>query len=542
MHGTDWLLIDTETTGTTQSIFVVEIAAQRMRGWERIGESFHRLINHNKDIPAAASRVHGYTREILERDGEPPLQVYAEFREYADLPIVSCDLEHDWDGVLVPEWRRLGIAPIGSRGFSALRLAQRLLDPMPAGNCKLQTVRQYYRLREREAHTALGKLDIVADLFSLVLRPKAEAIRLDTWNKVRDYAAEEWYPTRFAFGKFKGRTISEAAEKPETRQWLQWLAGSRNAANARMGTWYLASLKKQQSNPPIVDVSIPTEDATDLVWYVEVFRNPNVQHLQSLVRAAQARLAEVEAAFSVEKRKVDALLARLFAKLREHYERRDRLRLVAHYRKSFVEKLLHSGEEEANEVRKEFKRAEAETNREYESTAAALAKKRELSAAEEMELKVLWKQLVKLFHPDKFGDDPLKRETYQKLTQAINQAKDTGNIDALREIANDPEAFIHKQGWASVELADEKEIKALRRLLEMLQIKIVEVIEATNQLKESPDYELYTLSLRDPSILDTVSESQQQQIEAECSKLSEEAKEWEKQIEELTGEAALGRA
>ena len=326
MHDTDWLLIDIETTGTTQPIFVVEIAAQRMRGWERIGESFHRLINHNKDIPAAASRLDGYTREILERDGEPPLQVYAEFREYAaDLPIVSCDLEHDWDGVLVKEWRRLGITPIGNRGFSALRLAQRLLDPMPAGNCKLQTVRQYYRLPEREAHTALGKLDIVADLFSLVLRPKAEAIGLDTWNKVRDYAAEEWYPTRFTFGKFKGRTISEAAEKPEIRQWLQWLAGSRNAANARMGSWYLASLKKQQSNPPIVDVSIPTEDATDLVWQVEVFRNPNVQHLQSLVRAAQARLAEVEAAFSVEKRKVDALLAKVFAKLREHYERRERL-------------------------------------------------------------------------------------------------------------------------------------------------------------------------------------------------------------------------
>jgi len=25
-------------------------------------------------------------------------------------------------------------------------LAQRLLDPVPAGNCKLQTLRQYYRL------------------------------------------------------------------------------------------------------------------------------------------------------------------------------------------------------------------------------------------------------------------------------------------------------------------------------------------------------------------------------------------------------------
>src|SRR5437660_1037721 len=81
-------------------------------------------------------------------------------------------------------------------------------------------------------------VDTVADLFLVVLRPKAEAIGLDTWKKARDYAAEEWYPTRFAFGKFKGRTISEAAENSEIRQWLQWLAGSRNAANARIGAWY----------------------------------------------------------------------------------------------------------------------------------------------------------------------------------------------------------------------------------------------------------------------------------------------------------------
>ena len=111
---------------------------------------------------------------------------------------------------------------------------------------------------------------------------------------------------------------------------------------------------------------------------------------------------------------------------------------------------------------------------------------------------------MKLFHPDKFFDDSAKRETYQKLTQAINHAKDTGDLDTLREIANDPEGYIRKQGWAGVDLSDEKEIKALRRLLEMLQIKIVEVIEATDQLKESPDYELYSLSQRDVSILDTV--------------------------------------
>ena len=543
MHGADWLLIDTETTGFTPPVFVVDIAAQRMRGWERMGEPFRRLLNHNKDIPPEASRAHGYTREILERDGEPPAQAYAAFREYAaGLPFVSYNLEYDWDSVLVPEWRRLGIAPFGSRGLCALRVAQRLLDPVPAGNCKLQTLRQYYRLPERGAHTAMGDVDTVADLFLVVLKAKAEAIGLDSWDKVRDYAAEEWYPSRFAFGKFKGRTLSEAVENVEIRQWLEWLAKSLNPASARMGAWYLARLGQLESNPPIVDVKIPADESSGLVCEVVIYRNPEAAQLQKLVETAQARLAEVEAGFSVEKRKVDALRAKLFARLREYYERRDRLRLVVRYRKSFIEKLLREGEDEAAEVREQFKQAEAAQKREYESTTAELAKKKELTTEDEQELKALWKKLVKLFHPDRVHDDPAKRSTYQKLTQAINRAKDNGDLDTLREIANDPEAFIRKQGWASVELAEEKDIKALRRLLEMLQIKIAEVIEATNALRESPDYELHNLAQRDSSILETVGEKQREQIDAECSQLAAEAGELEKQIEELTGEAGPGAA
>jgi hypothetical protein len=74
----------------------------------------------------------------------------------------------------------------------------------------------------------------------------------------------------------------------------------------------------------------------------------------------------------------------------------------------------------------------------------------------------------------------------------------------------------------------------------MLQIKIAEVIEATNEITESPDYELHNLCQRDPAILETVGEKHRQQIQAECATLSSEAEELAKQVEELTGEAALG--
>ena len=71
-----------------------------------------------------------------------------------------------------------------------MRLAQRLLDPVPAGNCKLQTLRQYYRLPERGAHTALGDVGTVADLFATVLRPIAEQRGLETWEQLAAYASE----------------------------------------------------------------------------------------------------------------------------------------------------------------------------------------------------------------------------------------------------------------------------------------------------------------------------------------------------------------
>lgn len=211
MNETDWILIDTETTGFTAPIFVVELGAQKMRGWKPSGAPFRRLLNQNLDIPPDAARVHGYTREILERDGDPAATVYRDFADYAgELPIVAFNLEYDWTEVLVPEWKRLGIAPIGVRGFCALRLAQRLLDPVPAGNCKLQTLRQYYRLPERGAHTALGDVETVVDLLANVLRPIAECRGLTEWSDLCNYAEAEWYPSRIAFGKYKGRHFQDA--------------------------------------------------------------------------------------------------------------------------------------------------------------------------------------------------------------------------------------------------------------------------------------------------------------------------------------------
>jgi DNA polymerase-3 subunit epsilon len=543
MNAKSWILFDAETTGLSAPIFVIELAAQRMRGWSAEGEPFRKLLNQNQEIPAEASRVHGYTREILERDGEPAQQVYREFAAYAaNLPLVSYNLEYDLDEVLQPEWRRLRIAPVGGRGFCALRLAQRLLDPVPAGNCKLQTLRQYYRLPERGAHTALGDVQTVADLFANVLRPIAGHRGLDSWEKLEAFAAEEWYPSRIAFGKHKGRLIQEARKDAELRRWLDWLAGSANSRNAKMGRWYLWQLEKDLPADATVFATAGIDGKRRKVSSkagqaaLVIYINPELEELRQLVSGARARLAELEVDYAREKSRVDAMQAALFRRLREHYQKRDRLRLVLDYRKKYLDSLVRGGEEEAKQAEENYEKARTQADKDYEETAAAVSEKKELTAEEEAELNRLWRKLVKLYHPDRFANEPDKLATYEKLTATINRAKEAGDIKTLREIAEDPAGFILRQGWTGLDFSDEVELAELRRLHESLQLEIITVIESLEQLKESAEYELCGIVEQKPGVLDELAAERVKLLEKESAELQQEAEKLANEIKELSGD------
>lgn len=546
MKDQDWVLIDTETTGLAEPIFVVELGAQRMRGWQPDGPAFRRLLNQNLDIPPEASRVHGYTREVLERDGDPAAAVYRDFATYAGgLPIVAYNLEYDLDEVLGPEWKRLGINPIGPPGFCALRLAQRLLDPVPAGNCKLQTLRQYYRLPERGAHTALGDVETVVDLLAGVLRPIAQARHLESWMDICAYAEAEWFPSRIAFGKFKGRQFRDGRTDHALREWLNWLASSKRGRSARMGRWYLQRLELDDGRNDVIEpfVSTTTEGAqppngsassqTGIVLFVD----PSIEQLRQLVSAARSRLAELEVSYTKERHAVDLTRDIIFKLNRVHYQARDRLRLIIDYRSKYLKTLLRSGEEEAAQVAQDYAGAKAKADTDYAEADANVTNRKRLSHDEEVELKALWKKLVRIYHPDRFADQPEKIQTYHRLTSAINQARENGDIARLRDIANDPHGFILRKGWSSLDFDDVAEVKNLRRLLDALQIEIVSTMESLNDLHDSPEFELYQLSVRKPSLLDDVASEQAKVIATEIAQLESQAAQLQAEIAELAGDS-----
>ena len=142
----------------------------------------------------------------------------------------------------------------------------------------------------------------------------------------------------------------------------------------------------------------------------------------ALVDATRARLAELEAGFTIEKARVEAIKARLFARLRGHFQRRDRLWLVIGYRRKYLESLVRLGEEEAGKIAQKYRQASAQSDREYAETAAVMAEKQELTAEEAAEVGRLWRKLVKLFHPDRCAHEPEKQETYHKPTARSDDA------------------------------------------------------------------------------------------------------------------------
>ncbi|MFM2294323.1 MAG: hypothetical protein RLZZ350_736 [Verrucomicrobiota bacterium] len=269
-----------------------------------------------------------------------------------------------------------------------------------------------------------------------------------------------------------------------------------------------------------------------------IYTSPDLEQLRQLVAGARAQLAELETDYTKEKSRVDAVQAVLFRHLREHYQKRDRLRLVIDYRQKFLKSVTRGDAEEAKQAEESFEQAKTQTDKDYDELAAAADKKKNLSAEQEAELTQLWKKLVKLYHPDRFANEPDKLETYHKLTAAINQAKDSGDIETLREIAEDPQGFLLRKGWANLDFSDKEELAQLKRLHETLQKEIAKVTESLKELRESPDYELCQLAEQKPGILDELAAERTKSLELENAALEKQADLLAKEIKTLSGTSA----
>ena len=186
----------------------------------------------------------------------------------------------------------------------------------------------------------------------------------------------------------------------------------------------------------------------------------------------------------------------------------------------------------------QFEEATRRSDHEYEEVAAAAAGRTTLTDEQKQELQSLWKKLVRLYHPDRFAGDPEKLASYTALTSEINAARDAGEIQRLREIANDPAGFMLKRGLVALNFGETDEISSLKKLLDTLQLEIAATLEAESQLREDPKYELHVLASARPDYLREVADEIAEQLAREIDALDTQASSLQCEIQELTGDIA----
>jgi len=250
--------------------------------------------------------------------------------------------------------------------------------------------------------------------------------------------------------------------------------------------------------------------------------DPSLEKLRSLVARAREQLSEAQSEYMREKARVAAMQAELFNLVREEYQRRDTLRLLLHSRRAQLAALRCGRREEAEKAESHFQREKQRVDREYEATASEFSGRRKLEPEQKEEIGRLWKKLVKLYHPDRFSREQDKLDTYHKLTAAINKAKEAGDLPMLREIADDPHAFIARQGWTELDLAEEQELTQLQRLHVALLFEITAVLDSLALLRASEDFQLCQRCDADPEGLAGIAASLAAQLRAECEALETE--------------------
>jgi DNA polymerase-3 subunit epsilon len=160
------VLFDTETTGLDplNGDRVIEVAALELLNDLPTGKHFHALIDPQRDIPAEASRIHGFTNGDLV--GKP---LFADIAEplaafFADSKLIAHNAPFDF-GFLDMEFGRAGLPPLGrDRMIDSLALAKTRFPGMP--NSLDALCRRFaIDLSARTTHNALLDCKLLAEVY-----------------------------------------------------------------------------------------------------------------------------------------------------------------------------------------------------------------------------------------------------------------------------------------------------------------------------------------------------------------------------------------
>lgn len=189
------IVLDTETTGLDprSGDRVIEVAAVELLNLLPTGAAFHCVIDPERDIPADATRIHGFSNADVA--GKPKFGEIAEamLEFIGDAPIIAHNAPFDF-GFLDAELRRIGRPPLGqARMIDSLMLAK---DRFPGMPNSLDALCRRFGIDNsmRSSHNAILDCRLLAQVYLELMGGKQPGFELAAVVKTRSVAIIERGP------------------------------------------------------------------------------------------------------------------------------------------------------------------------------------------------------------------------------------------------------------------------------------------------------------------------------------------------------------
>lgn len=172
----EFVVLDVETTGLdhAKGDEVIEIAAQKIRGKEVIGE-FVRLVKPTRPVPADSIKVHGITNEQLQLEGVPADDAVPALVEFMGSAIIVAHNAAFDVGFINAHLKKLNRPELTNQVIDTIEIAKRYLI---LASYRLSNVAAYLKVPQPSAHRAL--VDVITTrevFFKLIERAKAKTTR-----------------------------------------------------------------------------------------------------------------------------------------------------------------------------------------------------------------------------------------------------------------------------------------------------------------------------------------------------------------------------
>jgi DNA polymerase III subunit epsilon len=173
------IVFDTETTGLDPATGdrLIEIGCVELVDGVPTGKTYHQLLNPGRDIPEAATAVHGITLQQV-RNCPAFGEIVDAFLEFiGDAPLVAHNAEFDFK-FMNAELRNINRAPLAStRMIDTLAMAKRLF---PGARVSLDSLcsRLGIDTSARTKHGALIDSQILAEVYVELLGGKQRGLEL----------------------------------------------------------------------------------------------------------------------------------------------------------------------------------------------------------------------------------------------------------------------------------------------------------------------------------------------------------------------------